>query len=178
MMDRRDAVAFSEAPYTVGDLSDLDNFDQILIIGGHIPHDQPVMSIRLRQAVEKGAKITCLRADQQSLPYPVSKDMICTIDQWQQQLLMWSQRGGPLQKSRSTLIISCLDVYYHPEGALVRQVMHAYADRVGARVWMLTDGPNTVGQWVAGMIPHMGPGFTQLDKPKLGMHQMKDPDMI
>lgn len=176
--DARDIASYDSAPRSDGDMTNLLGFKDILIIGGHIPQDQPIMSIFLRQAVQNGVRISALRATKQPLPFSVTEDLCMGPSQWVSQIKAWTKQGGPLKRQAKTLIITSLDVFYHPDGAKIRQAIHDYSVRVRAKVWMLTDGPNTYGQWLAGMVPHQGPGFKKVAEPLDGIQGKKQMDFI
>ena len=176
--DHRDLRCYQTAPLSNGDMTSLSSYKDILIIGGHIPQDQPIMSIFLRAAVAKGSQVTALRATSQPLPFDLAGDMCMRPSEWVSTIQKWTQQGGPLKRNSQTLILVANDVFYHPEGARIREAIYAYSEQLLAKVWMLTDGPNTYGQWLAGMVPHQGPGFKPLVKTLSGLCDAKELDFV
>ncbi len=44
----------------------------------------------------------------------------------------------------------------HPEAAEIRRLIYRLAEKMGAAVNLMTEGPNSAGAWLAGMVPHRG----------------------
>ena len=61
----------------VGDsLSSLEEADAVLIVGSYPRHEAPLLNLRIRKAVLKGAKVICINTHGRPFNYAVSKEVI------------------------------------------------------------------------------------------------------
>ena len=68
------------------------------------------------------------------------------------------------EADRAALLLGPM-VAKHPEGALLRALACALASGTGASLGQLTEGANAAGAWLAGALPHRGPGARSPDRP-------------
>ena len=67
------------------------------------------------------------------------------------------------EADRAALLLGPM-VAKHPEGALLRALARALASGTGASLGQLTEGANAAGAWLAGALPHRGPGGRSPDR--------------
>jgi len=53
----------------------------------------------------------------------------------------------------------------HPQAAHIRALARLISEHTGAAVGILTEGANSPGAWIAGAVPHRGPGGAHITQP-------------
>jgi NADH-quinone oxidoreductase subunit G len=69
-----------------------------------------------------------------------------------------------LKAERGIILLGPL-VQAHPQFALLRALAAMIANLCDSRLGYLSDGPNSAGGWIAGAVPHRGPGGERCDNP-------------
>ncbi len=167
--DDRDQSCYDGPPGAFGSLDNLREYDHIMIVGGHIAQDQPVMNLQIRQASLHGTQVSTCRSTNQPMHMSLTKDFIAHPALWEQFLSDWFKART---KDKKYLVICANDIFYHQQGSELRQHIYHGAAQCNADVWQCTDGPNTQGQWLAGMLPHLGPSGQQLKRQGRGFHDL------
>lgn len=72
-----------------------------------------------------------------------------------------------LLASKPGLILLGADAEQHPQAATLRTLVERIAQLTGAKVGFLSNGANSAGAWLAGCVPHRGPGGEVLSTPGL-----------
>lgn len=159
----------------------LDQQNSIVLIGCNINREVPLAGIRVRKAFRNGAKIFAINPvdfDYQfelqerfvvsplEMPTQLAKlalaltDQLNTLPEEVQKLLIGLEVdkktrkvAKALQEEKACLITGAL-CENHPEAALLRTLVHLIEKLSGAKILRLTNGANTAGAWLAGMLPH------------------------
>ncbi len=71
-----------------------------------------------------------------------------------------------LQAADSAVVLLGNIATAHPQYSLVRALAEVIATASGATLGMLPEAANTVGGWLAGVLPHRGPAGAAAGKPR------------
>jgi NADH-quinone oxidoreductase subunit G len=174
--------------------AEIDNLDQILLIGCNIDREVPLAGIRVRKAFRNGAKIyainpvnydfhfdvECLSlASPQEMPMHLAQLLLAIVDDVTklpdevQRLLIGLKPdkniktiAKAIKKQNSAIILGAL-AENHPDAALLRSLIHSIEINSTIKILQLTIGANSAGARLAGMLPHLGAGGKNIDPPGL-----------
>ncbi len=161
--------------------ADLEHQNAIVLLGCNIDREVPLAGIKVRKAYRNGAKIFAInpvgyeyRFDVEAqrivspseFPMQFAKlamalvDDVKTLPHEAQKLVIGlevdsetKKMAGALKGENACLITGAL-CENHPHAALLRTLVHLIQQLTGANVLALTQGSNTAGAWMAGMVPH------------------------
>lgn len=169
-------IPMNSLPY-----AEIENQHTIVLIGCNIEREVPLAGVRVRKAFRNNAKIYAINSvdydyhfelcerfivsplempmqlakliksladDANVLPDAVQKLLIGLESDTVTQAL-----AQKLTEENACLITGAL-CENHPEAALLRTLVHWVEKLSGAKVIRLTQGANTAGAWLAGMLPH------------------------
>jgi NADH-quinone oxidoreductase subunit G len=174
-------------PWLGQSLVDLEMLDAALLVGSNVRKEQPLVAYRLRQAALRGARILFVNPVDYVQHFPVAAKvtasptgMLRALAGIARALLDISGKEGPeglaarvsgvqpddAQKAiaehlhgagKATVLLGNLALA-HPELATLRAIAAAIAELSGARLGYLAESANSAGGWLAGALPHRGPG--------------------
>jgi NADH-quinone oxidoreductase subunit G len=174
-IDHRDQTERGLFPGFELSLSELETCDAVILIGSNLPKEQPLASLRVRKAVLKGAQVLVINSVDYPLHFPVTEKSIIAPQLWAQELENINNNINNLNilknKKKICLIIGA-QVLHHPEASIIRTLIQQLAERIGARINFMTDGPNTAGGWLAGALPHRGPNGQVSEQVGLSAYEM------
>lgn len=175
------------APSLGMSLDDLEQADAIVLIGANPRHDQPLVNHRIRKAALRGAAVIVINSIDYDLNFPVREKLIVPPSELANVLggLAKSAGGEHTAKyadtikqfsssdasaaivevlkaaSRSIVITGNLAARHQSYGQLfaLASLLATGSDSVFGQ---LTDGANSAGAWLAGAVPHRGPGGRKL----------------
>ena len=166
----------SSLPY-----AELENQNTIILIGCNIDREVPLAGVRIRKAFRNGAKIYAINPvdyeyhfDLQErfvispleMPMQLAKlalalaDNLKALPEEEQKLLIGleidevTQRVAQKLKEEKACLVTGALCENHPEASLLRTLVHLIEKLSGAKVLRLTNGTNTAGACMAGMLPH------------------------
>lgn len=180
-------------------LGQLETADAIVLVGAHPRHDQPLVNHRIRKAALAGAKVVVINPVDYDCNFPVTEKIIVPPSQLtavlgaiassvgaslsekiQQTLAPFTpeaahERVAEVLKAAGSAIIltgnfSQRQANYGQVTALARLI----AEATNAANGQLTDGANAAGAWLAGAVPHRGPGGRKLVKTGLNADALFD----
>ncbi|CAK0747399.1 NADH-quinone oxidoreductase subunit G [Gammaproteobacteria bacterium] len=175
-------------PWLGCSIADLEQVEACLVVGSHLRKEHPLVNHRLRKAMLWGGAHTMfLDAVARDYNYSPSAVMVAPPGMWERELLavakaaqaitgriapsdlvaLWAgvEPGAAhrmtaeyLSQSQSAVILLGNLAQAHPRFASLRALAGAVAELTGASVGYLPEGAGTVGAWLAGCVPHRGPG--------------------
>ena len=165
-------------------ISEVEQVDAALIIGGFPRKDQPIINHRLRKAVLNGAKVTVINPVDFDFNYTVAHKSIVSSTKLVHELaavlkvvigrkgkgtnisrLLAAIKPGKLhrnigasliQADKTAVFIGSLGIS-HPQLSLLRYLSGTLAEYAGGSFGYLEDGANNAGAWLAGAVPHRTP---------------------
>ncbi len=174
--------------------AEIENQNAILLIGCNIHREVPLAGLRVRKAFRNNAKIYAINPvdfeyhfgleerfviSPLEMPMQLAKLALALTDDVHalpaevQTLLIGlktdkatKQLAKQLKVENACLVTGAI-CENHPEAALLRTLVHLIQKLSGAKVLRLTNGANTAGAWMAGMVPHRTTGGKVISTPGL-----------
>ena len=190
----------SEVPYpNLGmKIADVEHLEGVLIVGADLRHEMPMLAHRIRKAAVKGgAQVAFVNPRRFDYMFPVaayavSNDMVGGLT-----ALVHAAAGmagkplpagagaaavtdehrsliGALSRGTRRAVILGTLAQRHPAYSQLKALSTALADLYGASIGCITEGANAAGAYLAGAVPHRGPGGVALQAPGLSARQMLD----
>jgi len=175
----------------------LERVDAALLVGSNLRKDHPLLGHRLRKAVLGGAAVMAVNPVRYPFPFVLSEGILTTPREMPAALAgiavaLGAKLPGELAQlaagvsakassaaiarrlraaERPVLILGDLALA-HPTASLLRALADAIAAAAGATVATLPAGGDAAGAWLAGAVPHRGPGGVRVPQPGLSAHGM------
>lgn len=162
-VDFSDQDSMSAFPGLGCSIADIEQAETILLIGSNIQKEQPVAALRVRKAAQKGATVLALNMVDYDFHFKLTAkeivspgNMVSALGELLEAVQQGKQTGlaSQLVNGKKTLIILGHQTMNHPHAGLIRQMARVIASQLGATCGMMTEGANTAGAWLAGMVPH------------------------
>ena len=201
-LDRRDISGQDTDPVFEGLGCAVDEIEQqgaVLVAGSNVRNEAPIIAHRLRKAALNGAKVSFANSKDYEYFFDVADYVsgaglvellagvavaagtmsdavsdICsgvTPDDAQQRI------AASLKNSDDALILLGAIAGSHTAYSAVRALAFAIADTTGAKLGSITNGPNTAGAQLAGVLPHRDIGGESRDQVGQGIAAMLDGDL-
>jgi NADH-quinone oxidoreductase subunit G len=141
--------------------------------------EQPLISHRINQAYQEGAKILAINPMDYAFIFGVDKkiivaptQLVATLKQVVDALSGNEKVSADIKSLANTLksankkaIFLGEQALHHAQAAQIRALAQAIAELSGASLGLLTEGANSAGAWLAGALPHRGAAFEQRSNP-------------
>jgi NADH-quinone oxidoreductase subunit G len=163
-------------------IPDLESLDAALLIGANPRKDQPLIGLRLRKAVKRGAQIMAINPLDYNFTHRLAAKLVGKPEEMyaaagEVAKALAERAGGPaeaswvdalsprpearriadvLAQARAKAVFLGQFSATHPQAAGLRMLARRIADLSGAKLGLLADA-NSAGAWVAGCVPHRGP---------------------
>ena len=158
-------------PSLGANISDLESYDNILLIGVNIKSEFPILSIRLNQASKNKTKIHSINFDASDEDFKVSYKK--TINNTELvSLFLDNNHNLSLNKSQRTLILNGPSISRLANQSDILSVIHQYSKSINANMGFLTDHCNSTGAWITGNVPHREVGGAKLSETGLNAYDM------
>lgn len=187
--DFRDDVADPLFPWLGQDVQALEGLEATLVIGSNPRKEVPLLAHRLRKASLKGGALMFLNPRRFELLFPVAAYALASTQELPAALaavlkavgqpipshlkeFVAAQKpdteqtkiAGQLRKGGRKAILLGHLALRHPAYADLRALAAALAEATGAKLGYLSEGANSAGAWLAGAVPHRGPGGRPIEK--------------
>ena len=164
-------------------LEALEDVDFVLLIGANPRHEQPLLNHRLRKAALKGADVVAVNCVNYDFNYRVADSLIVKPDNLAHALAAIAKAAGAnladnlagaaqniepgeqhrriaemLTAARNPVVLTGNSAQRDAHYGALNLLCEAVADKAQATYGQLTDGANAAGAWLAGAVPHRGPG--------------------
>lgn len=173
-------------PWLGQPIAALETVDAALLVGSNCRKEQPMANHRLRKAVLSGAQVMAVNPVDYRFNYPLAAKVIVSPHGMlnalagiakalepsvaasskvaDQRILhgakvepIHRQMAAMLQQARQCTVLLGPGALGHPQAAILRWLAGLVAERSGATFGYLTEGANSAGGWLAGVLPHRGP---------------------
>lgn len=165
-------------------IADIENCQAILLVGSHIRYEQPSLGLRLNKTAQDSTAIMAINPMDYRFTFPVREklitaDIVHALAEVAAELTQGSiaelakiKAGSAakaiakqLQQAGSKAVIFTGEyAESHPQAAAIRSLIRIISERTQAVASPLTAGANSAGAWLAGAVPHRGPGGAPLNK--------------
>jgi NADH-quinone oxidoreductase subunit G len=181
-------------------LRDVDSLDALLLVGANLRAEAPILAHRVRKAAKRGARVSVVTpGGAPELLFPVAAQLAARdrplLDDLLAVLVAAGEAGSvppafgalagrvrvedahravavALKSGQRRAIWLGGVALRHRAFADLRAVAAALARATGATLGFVPEGGNGVGAWLAGCVPHRGPGGVPLDAPGLDAASM------
>ena len=170
-------------------IAELENLDAALLVGGNLRKEQPILNHRLRKASLKGASIMHLNCVAYEFNYPLQQQLIVPVSAMVENLaailkaLNGGQSGNPdvdslldsvevndehraiagnLKEAASGTILLAPLCESYPDYSSIRSLAAMIAESANIALASPGSAANSAGAWLAGGLPHRGPGANTL----------------
>lgn len=187
-VDFRDPLAGPQHPVLGASIAEYAGLSAALVVGSRLRQEVPILAHRLRHsAIKAGARISVLDAHEQELHFPVDQQFIAAESDWLATLLAVLRSVAELKglaipsglapaaagvevtaRHRRTaeallgegtrVVLLGLLAVRHSAYADLRAAAQSLCELSGAKLGLLSEGPNSVGASLAGAVPHRAPG--------------------
>jgi len=163
-------------------LADLEHADAILVVGSNLRREAPLVAHRVRKAALRGAGVAFVNPTRYEYLHPVAGCLETGVDLpgGLRRLLAESPDAeaaaviARLRGASRPVVLLGQIAGRHPRFADLRQAAGELARQYSARIGYLSEGGNSAGLSLAGVLPHRGPGGVPV--PRAGRHlgEMQD----
>ena len=137
------------------DLKDIDNYNNIILVGVNIKSEFPVLSIRLNAATKIKTKIFSLNFDSLNENFPLHKKIVLSPDELIKFLNTKNNKSKlNIGKDDTTLIILGPGISQFNNQSEILFSIKKYSDSINAKFGFLTDHCNSTSAWLLGALPH------------------------
>jgi NADH-quinone oxidoreductase subunit G len=190
-------------PFLGQSIEELENVDAALIVDGNPRKDQPIIGHRLRKAAKAGASVMFINSVDYTYTFKTVHKTIVTPSRLVQSLagvaaaLLQSKKARAPQALQSVIdqtlpdateqamasalseagqasVLLGLGAGMHPAFSTLRALAVLIAGLSGAKLGFLSDGANSAGACLAGVLPHRTAGGQARENPGLNAAQMID----
>ena len=203
-VDFRDPLSGPQHPLLGLSIADHAGVSTALVVGSRVRQEVPILAHRLRlAAVRGGGHISFLDSEEQVLHFPVAQQWVQAPSEWLNTLLAILKSAcelkgkevparfvaatGSIEVSAehrriaegligegSRVVLLGLLAGRHSAFADLLAAAQAICDLTGARLGLLSEGPNSVGASMAGAVAHRSPGGAAVAEPGLTVQGMLD----
>jgi len=173
-------------------LAALQDLDGVLLIGANVRKDQPIIGHRIRKAAMAGGQIGIISSIDYELRFPVAAKAITgpagverTLAGIVKVLLEGSGSLSPvvtqlladvrpddtqramaelLRRGENSAVLLGNQAESHPASATLRALAGMIAQLSESRLGFISAGANAAGAWMAGALPHRGPGGRSVER--------------
>lgn len=177
-------------------LPELERFDTFFLIGSDIRREQPLGCHRIRKASLRGAKVMSLNPINYDFNFDLTSKLIVPsndipkvltgiakalavknaneIDSYLSKVTPTKEEtaiADHLLENDNGILLLGNHAVNHPQATLIRALVEEIAFECNMQTGCLTEGANSAGAWLAGMVPHRAAGGEILEKKK-GLHAL------
>ncbi len=201
-LDFRDPLAGPQHPLLGASIAEYAGLSAALVVGSRLRQEVPILAHRLRQsAMRAGGRISFLDSQEQALHFPVDQQLVQSPSNWLGALLAILKSAAELKGvalpdrlaaaaadgevtpqhrrvaegllgSGSRVVLLGLLAARHSAYADLLAAAQALCNLTGAKLGLLSEGPNSVGASMAGAVAHRAPGGAVLREPGLTVQGM------
>jgi NADH-quinone oxidoreductase subunit G len=175
----------------------VERLEGLLVIGSNLRHEMPMLAHRIRKAAVKGgAKVAFLNPRMFEYLFPVAAYGLVEADLVSELSAIVRAAAAAANKpvpagvraatvsdghravaavltagTRRAIILGTL-AQRHPAYSELKALAAILAELSGASIGLITEGPNSAGAYLAGVVPHREPGGAAAPSPGLSAHAM------
>ncbi|MFQ5608691.1 MAG: NADH-quinone oxidoreductase subunit NuoG [Woeseiaceae bacterium] len=187
-------------PWLGCDIADIESQNAILVVGSNVRHEAPIIAHRIRKAALGGADVSFVSSKEHEYFFNVANSVsgaglvellagvaaaACkTVPGAIRELVKRVKPSDAQQAVAESLagaddaLVLCGNIAgRHGAWAAIRALAGSIADATGSKLGVLSDGSNSAGAHLAGLLPHRGPGGAAQDAEGLHAGSMLDAEL-
>ncbi len=200
--DFRDDAGDPRYPSLGGGIDEIEQASAILLVGSRLNKDAPILGYRVRRAAMAGTPVLTINPRHYDMAMNVAVDHVVHPDHMVDALAQlahavaagrgakapdflsgFERREDPgitaiadrlIAEGQPRLLIGQLAIQ-HPAFADLRRLAAFVAECVEGRIGYVTEGANQAGAYLAGAVPHRGPGGVPLEPGRNARTLFEDP---
>lgn len=142
-------------------LADLNQCDVIILVGSNVQKEQPLASIRIRQASLAGTKVIAINMMDYAFHFKLSAKKIIAPQRFVHALKeILSNKDSDISKliasGKKIAVLLGQSALNHPQATNIQALAHQLAKQNNGTFGFLSEGANAAGAWIAGAIPKGG----------------------
>ena len=174
-------------PFLGQTIEELEQANAVLVVGGNLRKDQPIIGHRIRKAAMAGASVMMINPVDYPVTYKLAHKSIVTPSHMVESLagvaaaLLQSKKArapealqsvidqtlpndaeqamaATLMEADNAIVLLGLDAGMHPAFSTLRAVAVLIGELSGAKIGFVSDGANSAGACLAGVLPHRTAG--------------------
>lgn len=186
-LDSADQHTVAKAPIMTAPYAEIENKDAFLLVGSNIQREQPLAGLKLRKASLNSAAIMAINPADYAFNFNLYEQVIvspaalpttlakvvkalatvtkATLDEQSQKLIAAVEVDDATQAMAQALfqaqqpcVILGATAMQHPHASVLRHLAQLITSMLRADHIFMTDGANSAGAWLAGMVPHRSTG--------------------
>jgi NADH-quinone oxidoreductase subunit G len=159
-------------------IAELEQQDAVLLVGSNIRQEQPLFNHRLRKAALKGAQIMAVNPRHYEFNYDIAGQLSGNVVEMLERLAGIAVASGDipivladlvaditpsdaekqiaasLKQAENALVLTGNLAVAHPQYSALSALASVIAENTGAKFGALAEAANSVGAWLAGVVPH------------------------
>ncbi|EIJ34047.1 NADH-quinone oxidoreductase subunit NuoG [Thiothrix nivea] len=167
--DFSDQNAAPVCPYLGMETAELEQQNAVFLIGSNVRQEQPMLNHRIRKAALNGGQVMALNPRAFDFNYDIDQQAVAPADMLQTLAAMAGDAGHPVMKvlkdAENAVVLLGNVAAQHPDFASLRALASEIAKQTGAKFGYLAESANSVGAWVAGVVPHRLSAGRELKQP-------------
>jgi NADH-quinone oxidoreductase subunit G len=164
-------------PWLGQPIGDLAANDATLLVGSWLRKDQPMLNHRVRQSHLEGGQVMAINPLAYPFNYDLDVDIVCAPSAMASELAGVAAALGAdtagitvepdpahraiadalKQAGKGTVLLGNAALM-HPDFSILRALSASIAEAAGVKLGFVGSGSNDTGAWMAGAVPHRGPG--------------------
>jgi len=134
-------------------VAELNELDQILVVGSFLRKDHPLLAHRLRQAAKRGAAVHVLHCADDELLMPVANKVVVAPSELPAALARVAQGpiGAALKTGKRSAVLLGNLAQQHPAASTLHALAQQLAEASGAKLGFLGEAANSLGGYLAGL---------------------------
>jgi NADH-quinone oxidoreductase subunit G len=178
-------------------LEDLEHLDAVLLVGSNPRLDQPLLGHRIRKAAQRGGKVLLVNPVDYAFTFKPAFKSIVQPSRMVQELAAIAKCMGASVPDRLKSLVEKADcgvvqqgmanalregqrvavllgpgAIHHPAFSVLRTLGQALSAQANGILGQMTEGANSAGAWLAGMVPHRLPAGGEKNAPGLDARAM------
>ncbi len=197
--DFSDDEADALFPWLGCEIAEIERCDAILVAGSNLRAEAPILAHRVRKAALRGAKVAIANDQIGEYYFDIAARLEATdlvdllsgvavaaasgkaLPPSVRQLCKTASPNATqrtvaslLADAANSLVLIGQVAIHHPAYSSIRALASAIAELTGARLGIVSDGPNSAGACLAGVLPHRTAGGHRRQHPGRNISQMLD----
>jgi NADH-quinone oxidoreductase subunit G len=124
-------------------ITEIENQQNIILVGSHLRNDQPLLAHRVRKAALKGAKVHVIDSVRHPYAFDLASETIVKPSQLSSEIQRLLQEGRP--PVAPTLVIMGEYAINHPDAAIIYTQLAEFAKKTNSHLAVLPEGANALG---------------------------------
>ncbi|MGI9308629.1 MAG: NADH-quinone oxidoreductase subunit NuoG, partial [Gammaproteobacteria bacterium] len=160
-------------------IADIEQLENILIVGSNLRKEVPLLAHRIRKAAVSGSSVNFINPESYEYLFPVDKCIVNEDADFAAELEGVLNGGATehqaivdsLAKGSAAIFLGHM-AQRHPAYGDILQAALKLSEKTGAKLGLITEGANSAGASLAGVLPYQAAAGQKVSNPGLDLGQM------